>query len=1033
MSHENEQPLDAQLGQRLFSASSTSACDDEVEALNSSTSTAGPDGLPKKNLQRCSFWETDSGNSVNTNNTSQRWVHEHSDTLKLTGSYRAMPSGARHSASTGKRRSFSNTSTVVSLVGSVPEWGRSFCVFNPMRVLPRQSVSPSQQRFGSKGGGINSAGTSSPSCSSPAAAVATHGFEHHKSSNLFATSPGISVGFGADCGIGRNFSTATCATGYLSSLSGSGSPLLGASRSGRHAAAMCLQSSYAASTHYAMGYPASISPARKRLPMLLSSFCCYLALTGKPIISGTYDRPLDIRKGPLIGVGGFAKVYAGVDCISGELVSIKEVNIADIDNQKSMSTISREFASLRSLQHPNIVSYHFFEHSASQKMCRIVMELLTGGSALFLLEKYGPLNECVLRNFTRHLLQAIAFIHGKGILHLDIKPANILISDKGVVKLCDFGCSKRLNELSKSTNCVFGTPLYMAPELIKGRANHKSDIWSMGCSLFELATGLLPWYHTNILEHIRIIFYITSTSESPLVLPKEKSQNFSPAFLNFMELCFIRDVNKRPEAIELLNHPWITGQCAKKLDNDFPSFSGYNCSHSLSLFSASNIASEELGCQQEIEDAAAIISAEMCNTWMSLGGGGVVTHARHHIQQQQQQQPPQLPVDGRNRNDDVAASQHHHDNWQVELHGLLGNSSRCNSPAVKFRGAGGLPSISPTISVETLQHDSFNYTIPCGASEGRFMLPSCSSVSISPAAPQYLRINSDGCLDVVSAEEDIVKVDGDVDDALTASFRQQFPRSPSFNYLLRSTSPIVKGGGSSSNAGVAAQPLAGYARHNNNNNNNNNNNSNSNSVSAVSGGKSPGGCYTRHVSLTYNPSMSLMSNSSFTSRGVSPSRRSQTALTGSLTASQQLPSLLPMNGSASAFAGASMTHSTEDVTAEGQGTVQSTSFVSRISEGINCDPSGRLLMSFSVPVGHPDRQVNVEISVDPEDVQCKLIERRPSLVVAFSEDVRAQITAKMGEVAPESESDTPETYRHADSNHLGTCVFGALNRNSSKP
>lgn len=1005
MADEDEQELSVSPNQGLFATSSTNVQNDSEDELNDSTSTAGPERSRRRSSYRHREWDVDSDSSASTSAStsahSPQRVFDHSNALGVTGNYRAMALGNHHSTSPGNRRSYSNSSAVVSPMESLPEWSRSFRVFNHGRAFSQKTFSRSSQ-FGGKGA-VSATVTSSPSSLSPVATGGMHGLEQSRHSAIFGTSSSFYPGYGGDSSICRNAS-AIFATGCMPSLSASPSPLLRTYRGGRLSTSMGAPSSPNFGAHHATGAMTFVSPERKQLPMLLHCLSSYIALTGKSIITGTADRPLETRKGPLIGSGGFAKVYAGVDCISGQLLSIKEISTAEIDNPEALNAISTEFGLLKLLQHPNIVSYHFFEHSASQKVCRIVMELLTGGSTLFLLDKYGPLNECVLRKFARDLLQAMAFIHEKGISHLDIKPANILVSDKGVVKLCDFGCSKRVNELSKSTNCVFGTPLYMAPEFIKGEANHKSDIWSMGCSLFQLRTGILPWSHTNIRENIGLIFYITSTCDPPFVVSKEMSQDFSSEFMDFMEKCFIRDVNERPDAKELLKHPWITCVHAKLPEHNNSNLGCQNGPCFLSLSSPLNVYDKELECQQELEDLSATISADMCNAWMSAGGGTALL-----LRQQLHSQSPHADVRG--RGDDGTAPHPH--SLPQDVHGALGNS-RYHSSAVSSRGGGLAPTCATTL-LDAPQHDNFSYTIPCGASEGHFVLPSCSSQAISPAGPQYLRINSEGFLDVASAEEDMVKIDADVDDVLAGSFRQQFTRSPSLNYLVGSGSPVNK----SASGGVTIQPPAGHTRHH----------ANSHGPSAVFAARSPAGCYNRHVSMAYNPSLSLISNSSFASRGVSPSRRSQTALTASLTGSQQLPSLLPMNGSTSLLAGASMTHSTDDIPAEAQVGAQSLSSVSKIPEGINRDANGRLLMSISVPLKHPDRQFNVEFSVDPEDVQCKMIERRPSYIVALSEDFRAQLAAKVSEVASSDLSSSIDAHGDVEGKYITRRVFGSLHGN----
>jgi serine/threonine protein kinase len=283
----------------------------------------------------------------------------------------------------------------------------------------------------------------------------------------------------------------------------------------------------------------------------------YIRLNGTVTVSDSSQLPINIRKGRLIGSGGFAQVYSGINTQTGELVAIKEIKISDTSNRKELEAVEQEFSLLRQLRHPNVVQYIMFEQSVSQKMCRIVMEFMAGGSAQQLLQKFGPLTEAIIKKFSIDMLHALTFIHKEGIIHRDIKPANILVSAHGQVKLADFGCSKRITELT-TTGCIIGTPVYMAPEFIRGETTPKCDIWAMGCTLFELATGLIPWHHARVRDNIPLMFYITTSSETPMVLPRDDNRVFSDGFIDFLDKCFERHAAKRPSAEELLQHPWIT-------------------------------------------------------------------------------------------------------------------------------------------------------------------------------------------------------------------------------------------------------------------------------------------------------------------------------------------------------------------------------------------------------------------------------------------------------------------------------------------
>lgn len=332
---------------------------------------------------------------------------------------------------------------------------------------------------------------------------------------------------------------------------------------------------------------ADISPAGSpihascaaRIKVAYGGLRTYLSIRAVPI-SGSST----IRKGRLIASGGYASVFSGLDTSNNEIVAIKELLMGASDTAAAFKDVEDEFALIRRLRHENVVRYKFFDYSHSQRKCRIVLEFLSGGSTQALQKKFGPIRESMLKKLARDIFRGVCFIHEEGIIHRDIKPANILVNAKGVAKLADFGCSKKISEVSSATNHLLGTPVYMSPEFIKGVMHKKADIWAAGCTLFELATGCLPWHHTRIRDHLPLMFHITTTSESPLVLPKSFDRTFSEEFADFLERCFERSLDRRPDARQLLDHPWLT-----------------------------NVSAADVEGQQTLEDMCADMCTELCS------------------------------------------------------------------------------------------------------------------------------------------------------------------------------------------------------------------------------------------------------------------------------------------------------------------------------------------------------------------------------------------------------------------------------------
>ena len=141
------------------------------------------------------------------------------------------------------------------------------------------------------------------------------------------------------------------------------------------------------------------------------------------------------------------------------------------------------------------------------------------------------------------------YLHNQGVIHRDIKSANILSTKYGTVKLADFGIATK--EALVNENAV-GSAYWMAPEVIELRgASSASDIWSVGCTAIELVTGVPPFYH---LTPVSALFRIVSDEHPPF--PNDSS----PFFSGFLMECFQRDPHLRIDASKLSSHPWLRTQ-----------------------------------------------------------------------------------------------------------------------------------------------------------------------------------------------------------------------------------------------------------------------------------------------------------------------------------------------------------------------------------------------------------------------------------------------------------------------------------------
>lgn len=192
-----------------------------------------------------------------------------------------------------------------------------------------------------------------------------------------------------------------------------------------------------------------------------------------------------------IGAGNHGVVFRARDLQLDRDVAIKRFSHYLADDPRAMRRISREVATLARVSHPNVVTVHDLVHlpdGDGEITPHLVMELVEGTSVRDLLASHGPSPRSVVA--VRGVLDGLAACHRADILHLDIKPANILVTRAGGVKIVDFGIARAASD---ATATVAGTPHYMAPEQYDGRADQRSDVYSVGCLLFECLTGRPPF------------------------------------------------------------------------------------------------------------------------------------------------------------------------------------------------------------------------------------------------------------------------------------------------------------------------------------------------------------------------------------------------------------------------------------------------------------------------------------------------------------------------------------------------------------
>ncbi|KAG9390246.1 Protein kinase domain [Carpediemonas membranifera] len=260
----------------------------------------------------------------------------------------------------------------------------------------------------------------------------------------------------------------------------------------------------------------------------------------------------------LIGQGAFGAVYLGMNQDTGSLMAVKQV-VFNGEECEEVAAFEYEIGLMQNLNHRNIVKYLGFDRT--ETTLNIFMEYVPGGnlSAFVSPKKFGPLQESLIRIYTKQILLGLKYLHDHQIIHRDIKGANILVSSNGVIKLADFGASKKLSTIATKRDdkaSLKGTPYFIAPEAVTDpqHVGRQSDIWSVGCCIIEMATGKPPYYdeHENA-SLAAVLFKIASLKTGP-----DPPDYFTPEGKAFLKKCFQLEPANRPTAKALLADVWLS-------------------------------------------------------------------------------------------------------------------------------------------------------------------------------------------------------------------------------------------------------------------------------------------------------------------------------------------------------------------------------------------------------------------------------------------------------------------------------------------
>ncbi|KFH44204.1 Negative regulator of the PHO system-like protein [Hapsidospora chrysogenum ATCC 11550] len=288
-------------------------------------------------------------------------------------------------------------------------------------------------------------------------------------------------------------------------------------------------------------------------------------------------HPSSFQQLEKLGEGTYATVFKGRNRQTGELVALKEIHLDS--EEGTPSTAIREISLMKELKHENIVALHDVIHTENKLM--LVFEFMDGDLKRYMdtQGERGALKPATIKSFMYQLLKGIDFCHQNRVLHRDLKPQNLLINSKAVLKLGDFGLARAFGIPVNTFSNEVVTLWYRAPDVLLGSRTYNTsiDIWSAGCIMAEMYTGrpLFPgttnedqitrifrvmgtpternWPGITQLPEYKPTFHMYATQDLRTILPA-----IDPTGIDLLQ----RMLQLRPElrisAHDALQHPWFS-------------------------------------------------------------------------------------------------------------------------------------------------------------------------------------------------------------------------------------------------------------------------------------------------------------------------------------------------------------------------------------------------------------------------------------------------------------------------------------------
>lgn len=270
--------------------------------------------------------------------------------------------------------------------------------------------------------------------------------------------------------------------------------------------------------------------------------------TNEPCVFSKNDQKVGVADFDLlavIGKGSFGKVMQVKKKDDGEIYAMKVLRKDAIIARKQVAHTRAEKAILQKIQHPFIVNLNYAFQTEDKLY--MVLDYINGGELFFHLKKEGKFPEDRVKLYAAEIAQALHHLHNLNIVYRDLKPENILIDAEGHICITDFGLSKEIKK-DEGTNTFCGTPEYLAPEVLRNQSHGVAvDWWSLGTLIFEMLTGLPPFYSQNI----NIMYQKILNGE--LKFPSFISDDAK----SLLEGLLDRDPEQRLQGDAVLQHPFF--------------------------------------------------------------------------------------------------------------------------------------------------------------------------------------------------------------------------------------------------------------------------------------------------------------------------------------------------------------------------------------------------------------------------------------------------------------------------------------------